>query len=155
MSRQRIENSFRATALRLGCGSVRGFDAEGICTIAFGAKGVPSVHLVLDDENGCLDIFSEIGFVPAGRESLYRDLLRENLFCARTKGAAFAVDDRSGAVILQRTVDVARLDDEGEFLAGAIVAFVSVSIGARRRLLDACRESGEDVPREAPFMQVI
>ncbi len=78
------------------------FDKNGCARLAI--DGAPA----LDFERGgpgILHVYSVLGQLPPeGREALYGDLLKGNLFGKETAGASLAVDFLYGEVVLCRTV---------------------------------------------------
>ena len=121
---------FRAAALKLELASVD-LDDNGNCSIVSSEAALPNINIAFDEEYGIADIFSELGTVPESDPDVYRELLFDNLFCEKTKGATYAAARATGRIVLQRAFEVKSADD-GEALAVALADFAEAAYAGRR-----------------------
>lgn len=148
---------FRAAALKLEMAGVD-LDDHGNCTIVSSDGALPNLNLAFDEESGIVDIFSELGVVPESDPEVYRELLFDNLFGEKTKGATFAASRTTGRIVLQREFEVKSADD-GEALAVALADFAEVAYQGRRLIYRSLLGEEEvSMSNEAPvpgtFMQI-
>ena len=147
---------FRAAALKLELAGVD-LDENGNCSIVSAESVIPNVNIAFDEESGVADIFSELGVVPESDPEVYRELLFDNLFCEKTKGAVYAAARATGRIVLQRAFEVRSVDD-GDALAAVLVAFVEAAYRGRRLIYrsllgdEEASASVDAVP--ASFLQV-
>ena len=147
---------FRAAAVKLELAGVD-LDENGSCSIVSSESAIPNVNIAFDEESGVADIFSELGVVPESDPDVYRELLFDNLFCEKTKGAVYAAARATGRIVLQRAFEVRSVDD-GDVLAAVLAAFVEAAYRGRRLIYrsllgDEGASASEDaVP--ASFLQV-
>ena len=123
---------FRAAALKLELASVD-LDDNGNCSIVSSEAALPNINIAFDEEYGIADIFSELGTVPESDPDVYRELLFDNLFCEKTKGATYAAARATGRIVLQRTFEVKSVDDSDAFAAA--LADCAEAAYAGRRLI--------------------
>lgn len=147
---------FRAAALKLELARVD-LDENGNCSIVSAESAIPNVNIAFDEESGVADIFSELGVVPESDPDVYRELLFDNLFCEKTKGAVYAAARATGRIVLQRAFEV-RSADDGDALAAVLAAFVEAAYSGRRliyrSLLGDEESSAPEDAVPASFMQV-
>lgn len=133
---------FRAAASKLELASVD-LDEKGNCSIVPSNNAVPAINIVFDAESGVVDIFSELGFVPDSDPGVYRELLFDNLFGEKTKGATYAAVRATGRIVLQRGFEVGSVDD-GEALAAVLADFVEAAYAGRRLIYRSVLGEGEN-----------
>ena len=132
---------FRAAALKLELASVD-LDENGNCSIVSSNHAVPNINIAFDAESGVADIFAELGIVPESDPEVYRELLFDNLFCEKTKGATYAAARATGRIVLQRAFE-AKSADDGEALAAVLVDFVEAAYAGRRLVYRSVLGEGE------------
>ena len=147
---------FRAAAVKLELAGVD-LDENGSCSIVSSESAIPNVNIAFDEESGVADIFSELGVVPESDPDVYRELLFDNLFCEKTKGAVYAASRTTGRIVLQRAFEV-RSAGDGDALAAVLAAFVESAYGGRRLIFRSLLGAEEaPVPEDgvpASFLQV-
>ena len=150
---------FREAARKLEFAEVE-LDEKGSCTLVPQQNGVQPIHIVFDDESGIVDVYSEIGIVPDADAGVYRELLSDNLFAEKTKGATYAASRTTGGIVLQRTFEVRDAGD-GEAFAVLLADFAEVAAAGRRLIYRSVlgeapkpRRSGEAESDGAGFMRV-
>lgn len=132
---------FRTAAGHLELASVD-LDENGNCSIVSSNNAIPNINIAFDAESGIVDIFSELGVVPESDPDVYRELLFDNLFCEKTKGAAYAAARATGRIVLQRTFEV-RSADDGEALAAVLIDFVEAAYAGRHLIYRSLLGTGE------------
>jgi hypothetical protein len=123
-----------------------GFDANGCARLEI--DGTTALDFECG-EDGKLHIYSVLGALPPhGREVLYAELLKGNLFGASTGGASLAIDFSYGEVVLCRCV--ATQHAVAHEFASEIEAFVAAAEHWKGRLAGALGDSPVD-DRAASF----
>jgi hypothetical protein len=85
------------------------FDAHGCARLKF--TDDVAVNLEVDRACDCVQLYTELGPVPAGPcEDLFREMLEGNLFGTRTRGATLAIDPVQRDLLLCRRVELATAD---------------------------------------------
>ena len=147
---------FRAAALKLELASVD-LDDNGNCSIVSAESALPNINIAFDEEFGIADIFSELGTVPESDPDVYRELLFDNLFCEKTKGATYAAARATGRIVLQRTFEVKSVDDSDAF-AAALADFAEAAYAGRRLIYRSVLGEDETTDSQGEtsgvFMQV-
>ncbi len=147
---------FRAAARKLELASVD-LDDNGNCSIVSAQAALPNINIAFDVEFGIADIFAELGSVPESDPDVYRELLFDNLFFEKTKGAAYAAARATGRIVLQRAFEVKSVDD-ADALAVALADFAEVAYAGRRLIYRSVLGEDEtpDTPGETSgfFMQI-
>lgn len=133
MSLEKARELFDEAARQLGFAEGASLDDDGSCTIVSETRGMPKIHVYYDGTGDTIDLFSEIGVVPDGRDELYREFLADNFLGGETRGATFALSRETGRLVLQRTFTVGPLAD-GEAMAMIIADFAEVAYTARQRI---------------------
>lgn len=136
----KAEQLLNDLGLTMGLANLK-FNEEGCARLVFDGK--TSVNLESDAETGLLQIYTDLGPLPAeGREALYLSLLEGNLFGLGTQGATLAVDSANREVVLCRTL-TANEQSASTFVA-IIESFVN-SAEQWRAQLDGSPTTPEEV----------
>jgi hypothetical protein len=113
------------------------FDGNGCARLAI--DGAPALDFERGGQ-GILHVYSVLGpLPPEGREAVYAELLKGNLFGAATAGASLAVDFLYGEIVLCRTV--ATEHAVAHVFATEIEAFVAAAEDWKARLIGAPRDA--------------
>jgi hypothetical protein len=126
------EQLLQSLGLALNVPNLR-FDANGCARLAI--DGAPALDFERGG-SGILHVYSVLGPLPPdGREALYSELLKGNLFGASTAGASLAVDFLYSEVVLCRTVPTEYA--VAHIFAAEIEAFVAAAEDWKARLAAA------------------
>ena len=137
----------QSLGLSLGLTNLR-FDANGCARLAI--DGAPALNMERDAIGG-LHLYSVLcPLPPEGREAIYAQLLQGNLFGTSTGGAALAIDELHGEIVLCCNVK-ADLASAPEF-ASQVEAFVAAAEDWQSRLDKAPVDDATDVRPSAPQM---
>jgi hypothetical protein len=124
------------------------FNADGCARL--GIDGAPALDFELD-ETGAIQMYSVLGPLPTeGRTSLYAQMLQGNLFGSSTAGAALAIDDLHGEVVLCRTVTTKHVS-VSEFTA-KVESFVAAAEDWQGRLVSVPAQEPAGRLVSAPMM---
>lgn len=108
------------------------FDENGCARLAI--EGAPALDFERGS-SGILHIYSVLGRLPPdGREALFGELLKGNLFGATTSGASLAVDFLHGEIVLCRLI--ATEQASGHVFAKEVEAFIAAAEDWARRLAE-------------------
>ena len=138
----------QSLGLSLGLPNLR-FDGNGCARIAI--DGAPALNFERDDA-GAMHLYSVLGLIPPeGREALYAQLLKGNLFGATTAGATLALDELHGEVVLCRTIITAQAS--APVFSSQVEAFVAAAEDWQGRLASAPPSDAPSAPQAmAPRM---
>ena len=123
-----IDTLLQSISSRLG--TEFGLNEQGACRLVFDDK--VTVDIEADEMDDTVYLFTSFILPSGNREALYASLLSANLFGLETGGAAFALDETRGELLLNRVLHVGGMD--ADLFAGLVERFVDAAEIWRERL---------------------
>lgn len=119
-----------------------GLDRNGTCRIVFGDTTTVDVEAPADRPDRVF-LYSAVGLLPAGnRTPLLEDLLGANLFGRGTADATLAIDAEAGEILLQRILDMDRIDTRA--FTAILESFVQAAMTWSQALRRAHHHGGSE-----------
>lgn len=123
-----IDDLLRILSARTGADMA--LNEHGACRLVFDENVV--VDMEADEVDDTVYLYTSFPLPAGEREPLYADLLKANLFGFEAGGAAFALDEMRGEVVLNRVLHVGGMD--AELFAGILERFVEAAEDWKTRL---------------------
>lgn len=116
-----IEDILHSLSVQLGIDIA--LDDKGACRLVF--DGNVAVDIEADERDDTVYLHTAFPLPGGDREPLYAELLRANLFGHEAGGAAFALDEARGDLVLNRVLHVGGMD--AMLFAGILESFVEAA----------------------------
>ena len=136
-----IDELLSSLSARLGTELV--LNEHGACRLVFDEN--VRVNLEADEMDDTVYLHTSFPLPPGGGEALYKALLGANLFGYEAGGAAFALDEAHGEVVLNRVLHVGGMD--AVLFAGILERFVEAAEDWQKRLEEFGGHGGDDGAR--------